>query len=150
MNDFNIEQDVQLVLQEELVALRESIAANIRDKGLNTSGATIASMQVQVDGMTGTLYGRPYFAALETGTRPWARQYAKPPRFFVQIIKDWANMKGLDINAWLTARKIMREGSKTFREGGRKDIFTPEIDTTLDNIGTRLAGLFVVAATQRL
>lgn len=147
----NIDLDAQAVLQEELTALRAAIAANIRDKGLNASGRTIESMTIEVtlnEGqLQGTLYGRPYFKNLETGNKPWAKQYPSPPRFFVKIIDDWAKVKGIDINSWLTARKIMREGTKTFREGGRQDIFTPPIEQTVDNIGRRLAGLFTTAIT---
>lgn len=70
---------------------------------------------------------RPYFAALETGTQPWQSQhfrrrrdgsvYPSAPKWFIDIIADWAATKGVDISAWGAATKIMTEGSALFRNG---------------------------------
>ena len=68
--------------------------------------------------------------------------YPSAPKWFIDIIADWAAAKGVDISAWGAATKIMTEGSALFRNGGREDIFTPEIAALSDRIADRLAGLF--------
>ena len=68
--------------------------------------------------------------------------YPSAPKWFIDIIAGWAAAKGVDISAWGAATKIMTEGSALFRNGGREDIFTPEIAALSDRIADRLAGLF--------
>lgn len=126
------------ILNEELTALKERIAANIMSAGQNASGRTIASMRVDVDDKEGTLYGRRAFEVLEAGRKP-----GKVPKGFYAIIKQWAidkriRVRNLNSFAYLTARKIAREGTLLYREGGRNDIYTPEIRKCIDNVRARM------------
>lgn len=52
---------------------------------------------------------------------PTPRRVGLPsaPKWFIDIIADWAATKGVDISAWGAATKIMTEGSALFRNGGR-------------------------------
>lgn len=125
------------ILNEELTALKERIASNIMSAGMNASGRTIASMRVEVDEKEGTLFGRRAFEVLESGRRP-----GRVPRAFYQIIYQWAvdkriHVRNLKSFAYLTARKIAREGTLLYREGGRNDIYTPEIRECIENVRKR-------------
>lgn len=138
-------EEIRIIVEEELNALAERIRQHHTEAGQVASGRTRNSIKVEVEGensVTGTLYGRAFFGTLETGSKPWRTQYAKPPRAFVQTIQQWIDDKGLDLNAFLTARKIMLEGSKLFRDGGRSDIYSNEIPTTLDTIAERVTRIY--------
>lgn len=163
-NRANVNAGLAAILGEELGRLRSRIAANIQDAGQNTTGATIASMRTAVEqdpfGFTGRLTGRPFFGALETGSRPWRVQYLRQkkdgstypaaPKFFIDIIRDWMDAKGVAGSPFLVATKIMREGSKLYREGGREDIYTNEIAETTARLQDRFSGVFSFIVTQKL
>lgn len=147
-------QEITKLLQVELSSLKERIAQNIVSSGSNASGDTIRSLFVQITGegsvVRGVLYGRPFFGALETGTKPWRNQYVHPPAFFVDIIQGWIDAKGLDLNAYLVARKIMRQGSALYREGGRTDIYSNEIPLTLDKIQKKAADILAHSSLKNI
>lgn len=151
-----IETDAEAIVREELDAARARIIENHIAAGQKATGATADSVVVSVTTLDTTVIGeidaRAFFAALETGTKPWANphmrqrkdgtEYPSAPKWFIDIIRDWATAKGVDVSPWGVATKIMTDGSKLFRDGGRSDIFTPEIKTALNNIADRVAGLF--------
>ena len=151
-----IETQAAEIVQEELDAARKRIIENHIAAGQRTTGKTADSIVVNVAStgslVVGIMDARAYFAALETGTQPWKtphmRQrkdgtlYPSAPKWFIDIIREWAEAKGLDISAWGAATKIMTEGSALFRDGGRDDIFTPELNAVYENVANRLAGLF--------
>lgn len=125
------------ILNDELTALKERIASNIMSAGMNASGRTIASMRVEVNDNEGTLFGRRAFEVLESGRKP-----GRVPKGFYQIIYQWAidkriRVRNLKSFAYLTARKIAREGTLLYREGGRNDIYTPEIRKCIENVRSR-------------
>lgn len=140
------EADKALV-HECLEEIRSDIGRNILDKGLNASGATIRSMEIVDEADGATLYGRAYFSALETGRKPGKM----PPS---SRIYRWTFDKRLAFRdererksfAYLTARKIGREGTQTYRDGGRTDIFTEVIERRVSEFEARLVALYRVRA----
>ena len=139
-------EDIGNILVEELESMRGRIVANMQSADQVVTGQTVDSIKVeQYAPNAARITARPYFSALETGTQPWRNQYPKPPRFFVDIIREWADAKGLSLNAFLTAGKIMREGSLLYRTGGRKDIFTNEVEATKSAITSRLTASLTAA-----
>lgn len=152
-----IETEADRIVAEELDRARKRIIENHVAAGQRVTGATADSISITVTtngGITvGDMDARGYFAALETGSGPWQHPYYRqtkdgrmlpaPPKWFRDIIAEWLANRGLiDYSPWLVAGKNMTEGSALFREGGREDIFTPEIPDLLDRIARRLAGLF--------
>ena len=104
---------------------------------------------------------KPYFAGLETGSRPWSRihtrlrkdgsEYPSAPKWFIEVVEGWAATKGVNLDSpWGVATKIMTSGSALFRDGGRDDIFSNEIPVAFDNVASRLAGLFDVQLTESI
>lgn len=138
--------EVETIIREELDSLRQRIIQNIDSKGKRASGRTQESLVVNVTtqggAVVGELLGRSYFGALETGSKPWSKQYARPPKFFIDIIKEWMVDKGISGEAGGIAYSIMKRGSAQFRAGTRTDIYSDEITTTCANIERRVAGLF--------
>lgn len=155
------------ILTEELGTLRTTIINNIRTTGQWASGKTAASMAVMVSGNIGELVGRKAFGTLETG-----RRGGRVPRNFHDIIYDWMQAKGVHAEpmpyktsrphkyseqergdrtmAYFIARTIRREGTRLYREGGRDDVYSRAIPTTIERINSRLSGIYVAAVTEQI
>lgn len=137
-----IAESMQRILQQAA----DDIKRNHERAGQVASGRTRDSIRVEVVGgiseVTGMIWGRKYFAALETGSQAWKKQYKRPPKPFVETIRQWMNDKGIEGSAYLTARKIMREGTSLYRDGGRKDIFTPVMEGVQQDIEDKISSIF--------
>ena len=169
LNDGTIITGAQVsqILTEELGTLKATIINNIRSTGQWASGKTAASMAVMVSGSIGELVGRRAFGTLETG-----RRGGRVPRNFAAIIYDWMQAKGIHADpmpyktsrphkyteqergdrtmAYFIARTIRREGTRLYREGGRDDVYSRAIPTTIERINSRLSGIYVAAITQQI
>lgn len=145
-----LSQEIRQILLEELEDLRQRIIENMGRADQIVSGKTRDSLQVNVRGLSGVLTGRQAFAALETGSRPWSRPPKRTPKWFADLIGEWIDAKGLDLNQWAVAHTIIHKGSKLYRDGGRADIYSPEIQTTMDRIGDRIVNKYEVLVTDRL
>lgn len=148
-------RDIEVMLQEVFEQAKRDIIANHERAGQVASGKTRDSLSVEVTSditsATATMYGRKYFAALETGSQPWKKQYKHPPKPFVETIAKWMADKGIDgVSAYLVARKIMREGTRLYRDGGRQDIFTPAMSDIEDRIDAELSSIFDTITTKTL
>lgn len=139
--------EVRKIVEEELAKAKANISANIDREGKRASGRTQESMAVAVadegSAVVGTLSGRKFFGALETGSQPWRNQYKRVPKLFADVIAEWINDKGVtDLNPYAVATKIMREGSEQYRKGAITTVYSEEIDATLERIQQRVMGLF--------
>ena len=145
-----LNEEIRQILLEELEDLRARIIANMEGADKVVSGKTRDSLQVNVRGNAGVLTGRQAFATLETGSRPWSRKPKRTPRWFADLIGEWIDKRGLDLNQWAVAHTIIHKGSKLYREGGRADIYSPELQKTIDRIGDRILDQYEVLVTDRL
>ena len=145
-----LDEEMRQILLEELDALRKRIIDNMGKAGQIVTGKTRDSMQVEARGNMGVLTGRRAFATLETGSAPWSKKPKRVPKFFADLIGEWIDHKGLDLNKWAVAHTIIHKGSKLYREGGRADIYSPELQKTIDRIGDRMVERYAVLVTNRL
>ena len=145
-----LSSEIRQILREELEDLRRRITENMEKADQIVSGKTRDSMQVHVDGNMGVLTGRQAFATLETGSRPWSRKPKRVPKFFADLIGEWIDARDLDLNKWAVAHTIIHKGSKLYREGGRADVYSPELQKTIDRIGDRILDQYAVLVTDRL
>ena len=145
-----LSQEIRQILLEELEDLRQRIIENMGRADQIVSGKTRDSLQVNVRDLSGVLTGRQAFATLETGSRPWSRKPKRTPKWFADLIGEWIDAKDLDLNQWAVAHTIIHKGSKLYRDGGRADIYSPEIQKTMDRIGDRIVNKYEVLVTDRL
>lgn len=141
--------DYRDIIYRSLERIRSNIADNINSKGLRASGKTEKSMRIEMYDEGGRLWGRQYFQSLEEG-----RPAGKVPYNFASIIKQWIRDKGiavqlvpykrraserwqpkysveersLNMAAGAIAHSIATRGTLLFRQGGRRDIYTPIIE----------------------
>ena len=142
--------EIRKILTEELEALRQRIGTNMETADQIATGKTRDGMRVEVRGLAGVLTGRQAFATLEKGSRPWSRQPKRTPKWFADLIGEWIDAKDLDLNKWAVARSLITKGSKLYRSGGRADIYSPELQKTMDAIGKRVLDQYAVLVTNRL
>lgn len=133
---------VMELVSSELEALKQKVIENQKNSGQVASGRTIASMKVEVTEDGGVLWGRSPFGTLETGRKP-----GKVPAGFWKIIRQWMDDKGIQVQkpdsfAYLVARKIANEGTQLFRNGGRDDIYSPEVRDTVERVSQGIGILF--------
>lgn len=145
-----LDAEIRKILAEELDALRQRIGANMETADQIATGKTRDGMRVEVRGLAGVLTGRQAFATLERGSRPWSKKFKRVPKFFADLIGEWIDAKGLKLNKWAVARSIITKGSKLYRSGGRSDIYSPELQKTMDAIGKRVLDQYTVLVTNRL
>lgn len=101
-----------------LLQAREKIRANMRDKGINASGRTSASLQVVQRGNKLQLI-KAQGENAPFGTLQYGRAGGRVPRGFYEILKQWSRDKGLSFAsesergtfAYFLAKKIVREGT---------------------------------------
>lgn len=130
------------LVASELEALKQRIIENHRNAGQVASGRTIASLKVEITEDGGVLWGRSAFGTLETGQKG-----GKVPAGFWKIIRQWMDDKGIQVEkpdsfAYLVARKIAKEGTQLFRNGGRSDIYSPEVKDTVERVSDGIGILF--------
>lgn len=130
------------LVASELEALKQRIIENHRNAGQVASGRTIASLKVEITEDGGVLWGRSPFGTLETGRKP-----GKVPAGFWKIIRQWMDDKGIQVEkpdsfAYLVARKIAKEGTQLFREGGFYKIYSPEVKDTVERVSDGIGILF--------
>lgn len=147
--------EIEEMMREVFDQMRQDIIARHEQAGQVASGRTRDSLRSEIvpgmSSVTATLYGRKYFAALETGSKPWAKQYQHPPKPFVETIAEWMKDKGITgVSAYLVARKIMQEGSNLYRSGGRNDIFTPAMKEAERHVDEEISALFDKIVLQTL
>ncbi len=126
------------ILNEELKDLQKRIIQNHISAGQNASGRTIKSITVEIGDNYGQLTGRKFFGTLETGRKP-----GRVPAKFKDVILKWMQDKGINVPkpesfAYFVARKIRLEGSLLYRMGGRSDIYSKEIQITIERLIRRL------------
>lgn len=120
--------------------------------GQVATGKTLRSLEVRVrnegEAIIGEIWGRPYFGALETGSHPATRKGTAASRAsMVQSMKEWCAIRGLtngmtdkqaeNFARWLSWY-IKKHGTKLYRQGGRRDIITPALEATKEQLAERL------------
>lgn len=135
----------QQIIFEELETLKAEVIARTDNAGQTATGITKATFATKATETLGQLLGASYAGVLERGRKPGG-----VPKDFVDILKRWAQAKGLSFsdekqfNLWANAVKwkIIKEGTKLYRSGQYEDIFTTPIENFDRRITKRFAVLF--------
>lgn len=124
-------------MKEKIIArmsqLRDDIRERLATTGKVARGHTNRSLIVVDDGMTITLYGRPFFPSVQYGSSLWNGHTGVSCSFeeFRQIIANWVQAKGLNFGqhqaheravSAITA-SIIKYGTRDWREHRYTDIY---------------------------
>lgn len=151
------------IVRSELDALKLRIIERHINAGQKASGRTIASLHVEMLQNGGILWGRQAFEVLETG-----RGSGSVPKNFTKVIQQWIIDKGIAVESipykrqasskWqpkytpeergmmrlsgAIAHKIASEGTALHRRGTTEDIYSSEVEKTIENIMNKVFGIF--------
>lgn len=150
-------QSPSTIVREELETLKQRIIANMYAANAVATGKTIKSMNVVVADrgrIEGTLYGRKFFGAVETGRRPTLPGTPPSKPTLYEAILAWCKARGIRGKdrkatrgiAWAITTTIHKRGTMLFRQGGRASIYSSEIPRTLKDVRERLMFLTSVQA----
>jgi hypothetical protein len=109
---------VVTLVERELEQTIGDLIRNYNDLGLKASGKyaeDLESFVTETEGgnIKAGIMGAAHSIYMETGRDPNKKQSKGMQYFLYQIIIEWMQDKGItDINPWMTAGKIMREGIK--------------------------------------
>ena len=133
------------IFAQEFELLRVDFVKKYDELGMRSSGKWANSTEVESGEFFGRVLGEPYTEQLVDGRKPGKF----PP---IQAIEQWIIDKGIVANiegnitvsslAFLIARKIAREGTKYFQQGGTDlvdAVFTPKrVQEILNRLGESL------------
>lgn len=134
------------ILREELEQLRSDIIFRHEQARQVASGRTKDELDTAVPNQTtGQLLGLRHSGVLERGRKPGG-----VPRDFIDILKRWAAAKDItfsdekQFNLWANAVKwkIIREGTKLYRDGQTEDIFSTPYQELNARLPMRIAAYF--------
>lgn len=126
--------------------------------GQVATGRTLRALEVRVrrEGVNviGEIWGRPFTGALETGSRPASRASRNPKltrKVMAVDLAEWMRIRGLTNGLTDEQRKhaaehlawyIRKYGSALYRKGGRRDIITPAVEATKNELTERLGAYY--------
>lgn len=129
------------VLVREFESIKFDLIAKHRELGMEASGRWINSLEVVQERLSVKILGAHYTYQLVNGRKPGKM----PP---VEMIKNWVQDKGIARGkeatglAWAISKKIAKEGTKYYRQGGTnliEDVITPKrIQNIIDKVGINL------------
>jgi hypothetical protein len=134
------------ILRQEFDDIATDLAAKHIELGMKASGRWLDSLEVQVSDDNAKLLANNYTRQLVNGRAGGSF----PP---IESIKQWIQDKGIQSDipvsslAFLIARKIAREGTEYFKQGGTdlvESVITPQrIQRIIDLVGNSLTNNFV-------
>jgi hypothetical protein len=132
--------DNERILTKEFESLKDDLIAKYDQLGMRASGQFASELEVKVNDTKAQLWGVHYTEYLIDGRKPGKF----PP---IASIEKWIIDKGIsaieaDISisslAFLIARKIAKEGTEYYKQGGTDlidDVFTPaRIQSIIDQL----------------
>ena len=141
------------ILEKEFEVLKQELTEKHISLGMQASGNWVESLEVVASDSSVTLLGNSYTEQLSNGREPGQM----PP---IQTIEQWILDKGIapiesnittSTLAFLIARKIAREGTRYFKEGGTDlvdSIITPQrIQLIIDQLSSFRINEFVSDVT---
>lgn len=144
------------ILEKEFEAIQRDLIAQYDKLGMRASGQWANTLDTQVTGLSAKIVGQDYTEFLVDGRKPGKF----PP---IAKIEQWIKDKGIkpieasmkiSSLAFLIARKISREGTEYFKQGGTDlidAVITPQrIQGIIDKVSTFFISDFVLNVTNQL
>lgn len=143
------------ILQEEFESIKSDLIQRHNELGMKASGLWESELEITIESndgrTTARLFGLTYTEQLVYGRKPGKF----PP---IKAIEQWIIDKGITLEnnikasslAFLIARKIAKEGTKYFRDGGTdliQSVITPE---RIQQIISKVREIDVVTMTNGL
>ena len=135
-----IPEQTASILERNLTKLKDDTARNMQSNDQVVTGKTLNSLRVEAEGNTGALYGADHIDTLEVGISPersrqdsWTHVFAGLFRWVQNrgFIYDMSQASAFAVKATENQREF---GSRLFRQGGGKNVYSAEIDPMVEQI----------------
>lgn len=150
-------KEIYNIIERSLFEWKEEIIANYTSSGERTTGKTGEEFEVNMTANGGKLLGANYVYVLEQGRGETKKNGSGAVR---RNIKEWIVAKGvfdylgekeLDSLAWAISKTIHKIGTKLFREGGRKDIYSNVItESAINELVNKIAAVITVDVSSEI
>ena len=136
------------ILLYELNLLRQQIIINMQRANQPATGKTISLLSTgDISDTHGELLGAKWMGALENGSSPTRK---KGNSTYEQLVTNWYNWieaKGISVKDEKDQLRLAKFfvwykskfGTKLYRNGGRRDIYTPAIETMTSNLINKIS-----------
>lgn len=135
--------EVSQILQA-YASIGEQVVKDALDK-VSATNKTVMSVRSEVisDDTKDSLkiYARKYVELLESGRRPTSKN---PSPEMIQLLTEYAKARGMnkpESAAWGIAKKINKEGDKTYRAGGRV-VYSDELNKFVEELKAEASKVF--------
>lgn len=141
------------IITTHLDETKALLIQSYKSKGLKASGSFERGLEVKVrdDGRTihGEIKSEGHAWFMEQGRKPNATQTAQAARSLGKVLEQWVKDKGINVNPYAAAWKIVREGTKVpnSRNTGTvfSDVLTEDWEKKMiDRVGVYYVKLFEV------
>ena len=131
---------------------RQDLIKSYQEKGLKASGryAKGLTFEVSDDGKTikAFMESEHHVWFMEEGRKPNKQQTAKQARSLGHILEQWVKDKGIDVNPYAAAWKIVREGIQVPNRYNPGDVVEDVVTNEwFDGLVAQLADHFIFAVT---
>lgn len=116
---------------------------------VRASGRTDESVRAEVSDKGFKFVSREFTDLLESGRRPTKKG---PSPEMIERLTEYAQIRGMDkpeSAAWGIAKKINKEGDRTFKKGGR-DVYTKELNKFVQSTINEIALFQVREAREKI
>jgi hypothetical protein len=138
-------------LQNYFNTVRQQIIDIATQKGLSASGKTLASLEVVSTENGYELQANSSIYFMEHGRGPTHPGATQGNPDLVEIIEDWLQAKGLDINPYAVANTIHKNGTRLFRAGGNSGVLSIPLNLdTLDSVLNTIASEWADTASAEI
>lgn len=142
----NLSVSIRELLYDESHRVANEIIESVIANGQSASGRTISQIRPESTDTELAIYAPDYFPTLETGISP-AMAMGVNISFLKRRIYGWSVDKGISFidkkaRWWFstnTATSMQEVGSKLFRSGGRRDVYSDKVEPLIQRLSERIS-----------
>ncbi|MBW4889857.1 hypothetical protein KXQ82_09025 [Mucilaginibacter sp. HMF5004] len=138
-------------LQDYFNAIRQQIIDSAIQKGMSATGKTLASLEVIPTENGYELQANSNIYFMEHGRGPTHSGATGGNPDLAEIIEDWLQAKGLNINPYAVANTIHKHGTRLYRAGGNSGVLSVPLNLdTLDDVFDKIASQYADQASAEI
>ena len=120
-------------------------------KGMNASGKTLASLEIAETPTGYQLLADNGIYFMEHGRGPTHPGATAGNPNLVEIIQDWLDAKGLDINPYAVAKTIHINGTRLYRAGGNSGVLSVPLNLDrLDDVFNQISADYLQSTAEQI
>jgi len=137
------------IMRVYLNETKKDLIQSYRDKGLRASGKYEKGLKIKVEDigskLKGVIESEGHAWYMEKGRKPNRQQTAGQAKFLGKILEQWVKDKGIDVNPYAAAWKIIRQGIQVPNKYNPGDVITEVItDEWFDELIKKLSNWHIM------